>query len=66
MSSRNDASECARARRAHSLVLDGEESTFAAELLAAHLAYCEECREYVSRVSAFTRRIRCAPFERRP
>jgi predicted anti-sigma-YlaC factor YlaD len=52
--------ECARARRALSLVLDREAEPFTVESLAVHLGLCGGCRQYAAEVSAFTRAVRRA------
>ena len=52
------AGSCARARRALSLVLDGEAEASEAETLAAHLACCGACRSFALDVSAFTKALR--------
>lgn len=53
--------ECARARRALSLVLDREAEAATVASLAVHLGLCGDCREYAAEVSAFTRAVRRAP-----
>lgn len=50
--------ECARARRAFSLVLDLEAEPAEAEALAEHLGTCSGCRRHAAEVSAFTRALR--------
>jgi predicted anti-sigma-YlaC factor YlaD len=52
--------ECARARRALSLVLDREEGHGTLAALAVHLGLCGDCRQYAAEVSAFTRAVRRA------
>jgi predicted anti-sigma-YlaC factor YlaD len=52
--------DCARARRALSLVLDLEAESADVETLAVHLGECGGCRRYAAEVSAFTRALRAA------
>jgi predicted anti-sigma-YlaC factor YlaD len=49
---------CARARRALSLVLDGEEPEGDVQSLAQHLGGCPSCRQFAAEVTAFTRALR--------
>jgi predicted anti-sigma-YlaC factor YlaD len=49
---------CARARRALSLVLDGEASPHEIYGLAVHLGQCGPCRRFTARVGALTRVLR--------
>jgi anti-sigma factor RsiW len=54
---------CARARRALSLVLDGETATGDFHALARHVGGCAACRRHVAEVSAVTRQLRSARAE---
>lgn len=49
---------CVRARRALSLVLDGEAVAGEAELLDEHLRACASCRTFALEISMFTRALR--------
>jgi predicted anti-sigma-YlaC factor YlaD len=49
---------CARARRALSLVLDGEEAEGDVQSLAVHFGSCRNCREFAREVSAVTDHLR--------
>jgi predicted anti-sigma-YlaC factor YlaD len=49
---------CARARRALSLVLDGEAAPDEIYGLAVHLGRCESCRRFTAQVGALTRVLR--------
>lgn len=50
--------ECARARRALSLLLDDEGAPTDVRALAVHLGTCESCRLFTARVAAVTRALR--------
>ena len=52
------ARSCARARRAHSLVLDGVAGCDEVVALATHLDRCESCRRHARQVSQFTYLLR--------
>ena len=54
---------CARARRALSLVLDGETVAGDFHALATHIGGCAACRRHVAEVSAITRQLRSARAE---
>ena len=54
---------CARARRALSLVLDGEEVAGDFHALASHVGSCATCRRHVAEVMAITRQLRSARAE---
>ena len=55
--------ECARARRALSLLLDGEVVAGDVRVLARHLGSCAACEAYARSVSAVTRELRAARWE---
>jgi predicted anti-sigma-YlaC factor YlaD len=62
------ARKCARARRAHSLLLDGVAGCDDVVALATHLDECESCRRHVRQVSQATyllRSLRLDPFDDR-
>ena len=54
---------CARARRALSLVLDGETVAGDFHALATHVGGCPACRRHAAEVSAITRQLRSARAE---
>jgi len=62
------ARDCVRARRAHSLVLDGVAGCDDVVALATHLDRCESCRRHarqVSRVTYLLRSLRLDPSDDR-
>ena len=58
-----DASSCIRARRALSLVLDGEAAAAEVLMAAVHIGRCEPCRQFAAQVVAFTRELRSGRLE---
>ena len=52
------ARSCVRARRALSLVLDGEAAPSLIYGLALHLGQCDSCRQFTAQVGAITRSLR--------
>jgi predicted anti-sigma-YlaC factor YlaD len=55
--------ECARARQALSLTLDGEAAPVEIYRLALHLGQCESCRRFTAQVGAITRRLRSMRYD---
>jgi predicted anti-sigma-YlaC factor YlaD len=49
---------CARARRALSLVLDGEDAEGDVQSLAVHVGTCRACRGFATDVAELTRLLR--------